>query len=72
MKNKINNNSKVNGVSGGTNYDSKVSNLGNEANMKSDEVEVLLPESTNFNFSSPCLLPEIENGENILNHYCGI
>ncbi len=72
MKNKINNNSKMNGASGETNYDSKVSNLGNEAKTKKEKVEIPLPELTNLYFSSPCLLPEIENGENIYNHYCGI
>lgn len=72
MKNKIKNSSKMNGVSGETNYDSKASNLGNETKTNREKVEIPLPELTNLYFSSPCLLPEIEDGENVYNHYCGI
>jgi len=72
MKNKNNNNSKMNGVSEGANDDSKTSDLANKIKTKSEKVEVPLPELTNLYFSSPCLLPEIEDGENIYNHYCGI
>jgi hypothetical protein len=71
MKNKTNN-TKMNGVSGEVNYVSKTSDLANETKTKREKVEVSVPKSTNLYFSSPCLLPEIEDGEYIHNHYCGM
>lgn len=54
-------------VSGSTNHDSKIADSPNKPDVKKKIVVVPFQEPTRLYFSSPCLLSEIEDDEDILN-----
>ena len=67
MENKMNNYPKMNKALGGTKADSQITDSPREIKMEKKDCAEQIQKPTRLYFSSPCLLSELEDNEEILN-----